>query len=58
MIFLNTVWSFLSIGKIKVEYSDNYAFIYGFGILPDSRGKGYGRAALFGLHSLIRLEIP
>ena len=34
----------LTIGKIKVEYSDNYAFICGFGILPDYRGKGYGKA--------------
>jgi len=34
------------IGKIKVEYSDNAAFIYGFGIVPDFRGKGYGKAAL------------
>lgn len=34
------------IGKIRVEYSDNSAFIYGFGILPDFRGKGYGKAAL------------
>lgn len=34
------------IGKIKVEYNDNSAFIFGFGILPDFRGKGYGKAAL------------
>jgi len=34
------------IGKIRVEYNDNSAFIYGFGILPDFRGKGYGKAAL------------
>ncbi|SCX96415.1 GNAT family N-acetyltransferase [Alkaliphilus peptidifermentans] len=34
------------IGKIKVEYSDNSAFISGFGILPDYRGKGYGKEAL------------
>ena len=31
------------IGKIKVEYSDNSAFICGFGILPDFRCKGYGK---------------
>jgi ribosomal protein S18 acetylase RimI-like enzyme len=36
----------LTIGKIRVEYGDNYAFICGFGILPDYRGKGYGKAAL------------
>ena len=34
------------IGKIKVHYEDNYAFIFGFGILPDFRGRGYGKAAL------------
>ncbi|AGK99441.1 GNAT family N-acetyltransferase [Clostridium pasteurianum] len=34
------------IGKIRVEYSDNSAFICGFGILPDFRGKGYGKSAL------------
>jgi len=34
------------IGKIKVEYSENAAFIYGFGIVPDFRGRGYGKAAL------------
>jgi ribosomal protein S18 acetylase RimI-like enzyme len=34
------------IGKIKIEYGDDAAFIYGFGILPDYRGKGYGKAAL------------
>jgi ribosomal protein S18 acetylase RimI-like enzyme len=34
------------IGKIDVEYRDNTAFIYGFGILPDYRNHGYGRAAL------------
>ncbi len=41
------------IGKIRVEYSDNSAFIYGFGILPDFRGKGYGKAALKEALSLI-----
>lgn len=35
-----------TIGKINVEYSDNGAFIFGFGILPNFRGKGYGKAAL------------
>lgn len=34
------------IGKIAVNYSDDSAFISGFGILPDFRGKGYGKAAL------------
>lgn len=35
-----------AIGKINIEFSHNYAFICGFGILPDFRGKGYGKAAL------------
>jgi len=34
------------IGKINIEYSEKSAFICGFGILPDFRGKGYGKAAL------------
>lgn len=34
------------IGKIRVEYNGEAAAIYGFGILPDFRGKGYGKAAL------------
>ncbi len=34
------------IGKINVEYGDQYAFICGFGILPEYRGKGYGRMGL------------
>lgn len=34
------------IGKIRVSYSEGSAFISGFGILPEFRGKGYGKAAL------------
>lgn len=34
------------IGKIKVECNANSAFISGFGILPEFRGKGYGKAAM------------
>lgn len=34
------------IGKINIEYKDNPAFISGFGILPEFRGKGYGKIAL------------
>lgn len=34
------------IGKIAISYEDNSAFISGFGILPDFRGKGYGKASL------------
>ena len=35
-----------SIGKINVEFNGQYAFIFGFGILPEYRGKGYGRSSL------------
>ncbi len=35
-----------SIGKINVEYGLQYAFICGFGILPEYRGKGLGRMGL------------
>lgn len=34
------------IGKIRVEVNDNEGFISGFGILPEYRGKGYGKEAL------------
>jgi ribosomal protein S18 acetylase RimI-like enzyme len=34
------------IGKIRIQYDDNSAFVYGFGILPSFRGKGYGKKAL------------
>ena len=34
------------IGKINVEFGDQYAFLFGFGILPEYRGKGYGRKGL------------
>jgi len=42
MIELNNA----TIGKINIEYNDNSAFISGFGILPEFRGKGYGKIAL------------
>lgn len=35
-----------TIGKIRVNNEDGSAYIYGFGILPEYRGKGYGRGAL------------
>ncbi len=35
-----------TIGKIRIECSDHSAYLLGFGILPEYRGKGYGRAAL------------
>ncbi|MDR3597976.1 GNAT family N-acetyltransferase [Clostridium sp.] len=34
------------IGKINIEYNNDSAFIFGFGLLPEFRGKGYGKAAL------------
>ena len=34
------------IGKIHISITDNDGFIYGFGVLPDLRGKGYGREIL------------
>jgi ribosomal protein S18 acetylase RimI-like enzyme len=34
------------IGKIRVESDEKIAYIYGFGILDEYRGKGYGREAL------------
>jgi GNAT superfamily N-acetyltransferase len=49
MVELNDV----SIGKIRINYIDNSAFISGFGIVPDFRGKGYGKAALISALRLI-----
>ncbi|MGH4140777.1 GNAT family N-acetyltransferase [Clostridium sp.] len=34
------------IGKIRISIADNEGFIYGFGVIPDSRGNGYGREIL------------
>ena len=34
------------IGKIHISITNNEGFIYGFGVLPDFRGKGYGREIL------------
>ena len=34
------------IGKIHIGYNNDSAFIFGFGVLPESRGKGYGKAVL------------
>ncbi len=36
----------VTIGKICIEYSNDTAYIFGFGILPEFRGNGYGREAL------------
>jgi ribosomal protein S18 acetylase RimI-like enzyme len=34
------------IGKIRITITNTEGFIYGFGVLPDFRGKGYGRETL------------
>lgn len=34
------------IGKIHICINDNEGFIYGVGVIPDFRGKGYGREIL------------
>lgn len=34
------------IGKIHISINDNKGFIYGFGVLKDFRGRGYGRGIL------------
>lgn len=43
-----------AIGKIRVHFSDNHAFISGFGLLPEYRGQGLGKAALLETLHLIR----
>ena len=42
------------IGKIKVSKELNSAFISGFGIIPEYRNKGYGRAALMQVLNYLR----
>ncbi len=43
-----------TIGKINVEYNDDSAFIFGFGIKSEYRGKGYGKAAFAELLKIIK----
>jgi ribosomal protein S18 acetylase RimI-like enzyme len=43
-----------AIGKIRVHFNGNHAFISGFGLLPEYRGQGLGRAALTETLHLIR----
>lgn len=46
------------IGKIKVSKDLNSAFISGFGIIPEFRGNGYGKAALMeALNNLNKYKI-
>ena len=35
-----------NVGKIHISITDNEGFIYGFGVLPNFRGAGYGREIL------------
>ena len=44
------------IGKIKVDYSEDLPYIGGFGILPEYRGRGYGRQALLQIVNFISLK--
>jgi ribosomal protein S18 acetylase RimI-like enzyme len=36
----------IMMGKIKIDFYEDAGFIYGFGVLPDYRGFGYGKAAI------------
>jgi ribosomal protein S18 acetylase RimI-like enzyme len=45
-----------TIGKIKVSKDKNAAFISGFGIIPELRGKGYGRQILMEVLSNLNKE--
>jgi len=42
------------IGKIHISTTDNEGFIYGFGVLPDFRGRGYGREILGSTLDILR----
>jgi ribosomal protein S18 acetylase RimI-like enzyme len=42
------------IGKIRTDIENKAAFIYGFGILPDYRGHGYGKEALKATLAMLR----
>lgn len=44
------------IGKIKIDYSNNLAFICGFEILTEFRGKGYGKETLMEVLRIINDE--
>lgn len=42
------------IGKIRIEDGAEFSYIYGFGILPEYRGKGFGRQALNAALNIIK----
>ncbi|MFT5874729.1 MAG: ribosomal protein S18 acetylase RimI-like enzyme [Clostridium sp.] len=42
------------VGKIHLSITDNEGFIYGFGVLPDFRGKGYGREILISALDILK----
>jgi len=44
------------IGKIRISTADNEGFIYGFGILPEYRGKGYGRETLSSALDILKMK--
>lgn len=47
-----------TIGKIHISITDNEGFIYGFGVLPEYRGKGYGREILcLALDILVKKQV-
>lgn len=45
-----------TIGKIRTDLDGNSAFIYGFGILPEYRGLGYGREALKSVLAMLKKQ--
>lgn len=46
-----------NIGKIRTVIEDGNGYIYGFGVLPSYRGKGYGREILgLGIKELLKLH--
>jgi len=46
------------VGKLDYQLYDGTGFIYGFCMLPESRGRGYGRRLLEGTVQRIRSEEP
>ena len=44
------------IGKIRITKTNAEGFIYGFGILPEYRGKGYGRETLSSALDILKMK--